>query len=193
MPRPLREQTPGATYHITAHAVAGTKIVRNDRDRQRFLDELASVVQRYRWACLAVAVLDNHYHLLVRLEEPNLARGMQRLNGSYAAFFNKKYKRRGHLFGSRYYSGRIIGAGHLLMTVRYIARNRTVAACARDPGSDRWSSYAGVVGKAECWPFIARAELLGYIGPAATAASLLVDLVEGAADGIARPARVRPP
>lgn len=167
--------------------------MRRDTDRQRFLDELASVVAKYNWTCLAVALLDNHYHLLVRLSEPNLAQGMQRLNGGYAGFFNRKYGRKGHLFGARYYSHAIVSSAHLLMTIRYIARNRTAAHLASDPSSDVWSSYPGVVGKVPCWPFIGRSELLALIGPAALAASLLIDLVEGVDGGGAFPGRVRPP
>ena len=184
---------PGATYHVTAHAVAGTRLVRRDGDRKRFLDGLASVVATFKWTCLAVSLLDNHYHLLIKISEPNLARGMQRLNGTYAAAFNRKYGRKGHLFGARYYSGEIVSDAHMLMTVRYIARNRTAAASAQDPATDVWSSYPGVVGKAICWPFIARSELLAMIGPEASALAMLEELVEGGDRGGGLPPRVRPP
>ena len=193
MPRPLREQVPGATYHVTAHAVAGTKLVRNNRDRQRFFDELAVVVAKYRWTCLAVALLDNHYHLLVTISEPNLAQGMQRLNGVYAALFNRVHGRKGHLFGSRYYSGPVVSTGHLLLTIRYIARNRTAASLAQTPAQDRWSSYGGVIGTQPCWPFVAKSNVLELFGPEADSVRILIDFVEGPADGDAPPVGVRPP
>lgn len=151
------------------------------------------MVAKYSWTCLAVALLDNHYHLLVTISEPNLARGMQRLNGTYAGFFNRKYGRKGHLFGARYYSGPIVSSAHLLMTIRYIARNRTAARLSEDPASDVWSSYPGVVGKRVCWPFIGRRQLLALVGPEALAASLLVDLVEGGDRAGELPGGVRPP
>jgi REP element-mobilizing transposase RayT len=193
MARSLRQQVPGETYHVTTHAVAGTKIVRNNSDRARFLAELATVVERYQWVCLAVSVLDNHYHLLVTITEPNLALGMQRLNGAYAAFFNRKYTRKGHLFGARYYSGPVVTPGHLLMTIRYIARNRVVVGAAADPTRDQWSSYPGVIGTAKRWPFVAATELLRYFGNGAGAVALLRDLVEGAAGERAPTDGVRPP
>jgi REP element-mobilizing transposase RayT len=193
MARQLRRQVSGETYHVTTHAVAGAKIVRKDEDRARFLAELATVVVRYHWTCLAVAVLDNHYHLLVTITEPNLSRGMQRLNGAYAGFFNRKYSRKGHLFGARYYSGPVVTPGHLLMTVRYIARNRFVVGAAKDPTHDRWSSYPGVIGTAKRWPFVAAGELLRYFGSGAAAIAMLRDFVEGATDERTPANGVRPP
>ena len=72
-----------------------------------------------------MCLLDTHYHLLVTISETNLARGMQRLNGSYAQFFNLKYGRKGHLFGGRYYGGKSADDRAIsCMTVRYIALQR---------------------------------------------------------------------
>jgi putative transposase len=179
MPRALRMQIAGATYHVTAHAVDGAKLVRKDVDRRRLLAEVTTVVDTYGWTCLAACLLDNHYHLLITTPEPNLARGMQRLNSAYATFFNNKYRRKGHLFGSRYYSGCIESEGHLLNTFRYIARNAAAADPSLHPRADRWNSYPGVVGATECWPFIARQEVLSHFGPDSSAVRVLEEFVEG--------------
>ena len=198
MPRPLRDERPGMTYHVTAHSVAEARLVRDDTDRQRFIAQLQTVAESLGWTCLAVCLLDTHYHLLVTISEANLAHGMQRLNGSYAQFFNLKYGRKGHLFGSRYFGGKVLSPGHLLMAIRYIARN------ARDRGADParypWSSYPGVIGTRPCWPFIAKATVLELFGSAGVAVRLLREFIEeegrpeerggGAATGGVRP---RPP
>jgi putative transposase len=193
MPRPLRDEQPGMTYHVTSHAVADTRLVRDDGDRQRFLVQLQTVAEGLGWSCLAVCLLDTHYHLLVTISEANLARGMQRLNGSYAQFFNGKYGRNGHLFGGRYYGGKVPTPGHLVMAVRYIARN------ARDKGADParypWSSYPGLIGTRPCWPFIAKAKVLELFGSAEAAVRLLRDFIEDGeppAEGVAA-VGVRPP
>jgi len=181
------------TYHVTSHAVADTKLVRDEGDRERFIAQLQTVAESFGWTCLAVCLLDTHYHLLVTISDTNLARGMQRLNGSYAQFFNRKYARKGHLFGGRYYGGAVRSAAHLLLSIRYIARN------ARDKGIDpaqyRWSSYPGVIGECPCWPFIARKEVLALFGSTRAAVRLLREFVEegrrpAADDGLPG---VRPP
>lgn len=35
--------------------------------------------------------MTTHYHLIVETEQPQLSRGLHRLNGRYARYFNKKY------------------------------------------------------------------------------------------------------
>jgi len=187
------------TYHVTAHSVAEARLVRDDGDRQRFIAQLQTVAESLGWTCLAVCLLDTHYHLLVTISDTNLARGMQRLNGSYAQFFNLKYGRKGHLFGSRYYGGKVLSPGHLLMALRYIARN------ARDKGADPsrypWSSYPGVIGTRPCWPFIAKATVLELFGSADVAVRLLREFIEeerrpeerGGGGGAKGGVRPRPP
>jgi putative transposase len=164
------------TYHVTAHAVAEARLVRNDDDRRRFIAQLQTVAQSLGWTCLAVCLLDTHYHLLVTISEANLARGMQRLNGSYAQSFNLKYGRKGHLFGGRYYGGKVLSPGHLLLAVRYIARNAYDNGA--HPAAYPWSSYPGVIGTRPCWPFIARAQVLELFGAAEAAVQLLRAFIE---------------
>jgi REP element-mobilizing transposase RayT len=164
------------TYHVTACSVAEARLVRNDDDRRRFVAQLQAVVQSFGWTCLAVCLLDTHYHLLVRISEANLGRGMQRLNGSYAQSFNLKYGRKGHLFGGRYYGGKVLTEAHLLLALRYIARNAYDKGA--DPASYPWSSYPGVIGTRACWPFIARAQILELFGATDLAVRLLRAFVE---------------
>src|SRR5471032_2211719 len=90
MPRPLRKQEPGATYHVTIHAVDSGTIVRTDIDRVELLNTLGMVVAKKGWVCLAFCILDTHYHLLVTTPEANLSEGMQLLNGVYAQRFNRR-------------------------------------------------------------------------------------------------------
>ena len=70
-------------------------------------------------------LLDNHFHLLVETTQPELSRGMQRLNGVYAMRFNRRYARSGHLFQGRFESRVIEGEAHLDTVVEYIFENTT--------------------------------------------------------------------
>jgi REP-associated tyrosine transposase len=180
MPRSLREQEAGATYHVTIHAVDNGTIVRNDVDRLELVTTVSRVVARKGWVCLAFCILDTHYHLLVTTPEANLAAGMQLLNGTYAQGFNRRHGRKGHLFRERYRTRRVATDAHLLLTVRYIALNPVRADMVDSPVTHPWSSYAGVIGGKHCWPFIARRELLAQFGPPAAAVQMLRDFVEGA-------------
>jgi len=83
MSRPLRLEFPGALYHVTARGDGRELIFLDTGDRQDFLERLAHEVEQQRWRCPAYCLMRNHYHLLLETPEPNLARGMRRLNGAY--------------------------------------------------------------------------------------------------------------
>jgi REP element-mobilizing transposase RayT len=42
--------------------------------------------------------MSNHYHVVVETPEANLSGGMRQLNGVYARYMNRAYRRVGHLF-----------------------------------------------------------------------------------------------
>jgi len=56
-----------------------------------------------RWRVHAYCLMTNHYHLLVETLDPNIGRGMERLNGIYARWFNWRHGYAGHLFERRYH------------------------------------------------------------------------------------------
>jgi len=147
---------------VTSHAVAEAALVRDDGDRQQFLARLQEIAETLGWTLIAVCLLETHYHLLVTIEQANLSKGMQLLNGGYAQWFNRKYHRKGHLFGGRFYGGKVLGLAHYLLSIRYIARN--ARAKGEHPAHYQWGSYAGLVGSQPCWPFIAKHAILAVFG-----------------------------
>jgi REP element-mobilizing transposase RayT len=179
MARQPRNEVPGSIYHVTIHAVADAAMVRNDRDRKILVQTFALVGRRFNWQILCIAILDTHYHALIRTPEATLGRGMQYLNGTYAQAFNRRHERKGHLFGGRFKSKRVETDAHLRMTIRYIALNGFNAGIADHPRTDHWNSYPRTVGALARWPFIASALLLSYLGPTRQAAfRQLILLVE---------------
>ena len=47
MARPIRVEYPDAAYHLTARGNQGKAIYRQDHDRERFLETLAEMAQRF--------------------------------------------------------------------------------------------------------------------------------------------------
>lgn len=176
-------QIAGAAYHVTARGVARLPLFRDDDDRITFLKKLAEVCHRQDWLCHAYCLMSTHYHLLIRTPEPDLARGMQRLNGQYGQGFNRKHGSSGHVFESRYFSVLIERDAHLVELCRYLALNPVRAGACRDPASWRWSSYAAVLGRAPCPSFLAHEWLLSLFGAnRGRARARLRAFVEDAAD-----------
>jgi len=73
---------------------------------------------------LAYCLMPNHIHLLIYQHQPGaMARFMQSLLTSYSRYFNKKYKRSGSLFESRYKASMISDDSYLEHISRYIHLN----------------------------------------------------------------------
>ena len=154
MPRPPRIQASGATYHVIGNATFGRKLFIENDDRRWFEYRLDDVVRRYEWSCKSHCLLGTHYHLLVTTPEPNLAAGMQRLNGMHAQAVNDRHEQFGGLFRDRYHTVLVEGEGHFLALFRYIALNPVRAGLCKHPADWRWSSYAGMIGWASPQPFL---------------------------------------
>lgn len=143
MPRSLRIEYPGALYHVLSRGVEGSVIVRDNQDRRKRLQLLQQAVERWGWQLHAFVLMRNHDHLFVETPESNLSVGMQAFNGQYAAYFNRRYKRSGHLFQGRFKSHIIEKEGYFLAVSRYIHLNPVRAGLVELPEQYPWSSYRG--------------------------------------------------
>ena len=152
MARALRIQYPGAVYHITSRGNAREAIYYGEKDKIRFLQFLAKVVKQYGWFCHAYCLMTNHYHLLVETPQPNLSRGMKRLNSQYSLIFNKRHRRVGHVLQGRYRSIVVEKHSYLLELSRYIVLNPVKAHMVESPEEWIWSSYRGTAGIIEPAP-----------------------------------------
>ena len=104
MPRGPRLDAPGVLHHVMVRGIERRAIFRDDRDRTDFVQRAAALAHAGAWSVLAWALLPNHAHLLVRTAQRPLAAAMPALLTGYAGAFNRRHKRRGHLFQNRYQS-----------------------------------------------------------------------------------------
>ncbi|HEX9982785.1 MAG TPA: transposase [Thermoanaerobaculia bacterium] len=148
MARPLRIEFPGAVYHVTSRGNDRKAIFKKDSDRNHFLTLLGEVVHRFGWSITAFALMTNHYHLVVQTPEANLSRGMHWLNGTYAAWFNRRHKRSGHLLQGRFKAFLIDEDAYHAQVLRYVVLNPVRAGLAGRPEQHRWSSYRATAGLA---------------------------------------------
>jgi putative transposase len=154
VPRPLRVQVAGGVYHLTTRANLGRLAFQSDRERAHFLEVVSKIVARFGWSCRAYCLLSSHYHLLVATPEPDLAAGMQYLNGGYGQWANWSRGERGHLFEGRYKSALVESSGHAYEVHRYVALNPVRAGLVRRPEDWRWSSTRALLGFEQPAPFL---------------------------------------
>lgn len=146
MARPLRLEFHGALYHLTSRGDRQEPIFLDDADRKLFLDLVGKEIKQQGWICYAYCLMDNHYHLLIETPEPNLVRGMRRLNGVYTQAFNRRHRRVGHVFQGRYKAILVDKESYLLELCRYVVLNPVRAKVVRRPENWPWSSYRFTAG-----------------------------------------------
>jgi REP element-mobilizing transposase RayT len=147
-----RFQHPGAIYHAHTTSAGSIPIVLNDGDRKLWRMALAISIDRYGLVVMAWCLMTTHWHLLLETPRGNIADAMRWLNGVYAQGFNRRYERRGHLFGKRYDAWVIQSDRHLLNAASYIAWNPVDVGLAPRPSAYRWGSYAATAGGGYAWP-----------------------------------------
>jgi REP element-mobilizing transposase RayT len=81
-----------------SHGIEGKPIFLNDEGRHIFLDTLQNLLEKtgyllYAWRLL----MENHYHLLIRVNEYPLGSFMRVLNGRYAQYFRKNVEQIGKI------------------------------------------------------------------------------------------------
>ena len=142
------------------------RIFDNDRDRNHFLALVGEAARRYGWHISVYVLMTNHFHLVLKTPDPNLALGMKWLNSTYAAWYNRRHGKVGHLFGERYKAIHVQGEEYLQRLARYVVLNPVRANMVGSPGEYRWSSYRATAGIEEAPEWLATAELVPYFGDA---------------------------
>ncbi len=150
MPRKSRITLPGAVHHVMSRGIEGSAIFRGDEDRHYFLHLLEKNVAKSGYLLYAWCLMENHYHLLVRINEYPLGHFMRLLNGPYAQYFRKDTTMRGYLFQDRYKSIVTQDQRYIEELVRYIHLNPVRAGICPDIESlahYRWSGHSVIMGR----------------------------------------------
>jgi len=122
MPRRPRIEIAGY-YHIINRGVNRGIIFRDVDDYEYFLELLSLHSKTYGITIHNYCLMSNHYHLLLEITQSNLSKFMRQINGNYAIYFNKKYKRSGHLWQGRFKSWYITDEAYLYTLMLYIEQN----------------------------------------------------------------------
>ncbi len=131
---------PVLVSHITQRAAGKEPLFLEDSDYLNMLILLKSCSRKYAIDMYAFCLMPNHVHLLIRPEKDNLYDATRDLFSRYAMWFNKKYERKGHLFGGPYRQAVCLDDGYLLAASLYIHLNPVKAGLVTTAEAYRWSS-----------------------------------------------------
>jgi len=136
-------------YHVVNRGVEQRTVYKDDEDFEMFLEILCIACQLYNVQLHGYVLMSNHYHLLIETKDENLSRFMKHINASYAIYFNKKYKRSGHLWQGRFKSWYVTDEAYLYVLIGYIENNPIKAKMVKRLGEYRYSSYLAFSNKAD--------------------------------------------
>lgn len=127
MPRAPRRDTPGSWHHVMARGIAKRTIFECRDDFRYFLSLVARMVRRGLIEMHAYALLQTHFHLLVRSPCGRLSYAIAQVLREYSRWFNRRRGRDGALFKERYKSKPVEGDAYRSVLVRYIDDNAVKA------------------------------------------------------------------
>lgn len=166
MTRSPRRPSESGIYHVMSRGVAHCIIFEDDADRIRFLQMLDSVLTDFGAEVYAWCLMDNHFHILLKLECEKLSAAMKRIESAYALYFNKRHERDGYLFHGRFKSEPVESDEYFLVVLRYIHQNPVKAGITKTCDYP-WSSYR------------AYAQLGGAVKPGLVSTGLALDMFGG--------------
>jgi len=150
MPRRARLDAPGTLHHVIVRGIEQRDIISDDLDRLDFVSRMGTIATETSTIIYAWALMTNHAHILMRSGPPGLTKFMQRFLTGYAAGYNQRHHRHGHLFQNRYKSIVCEEDSYFMELVRYIHLNPLRANLVESLSRldrYRWSGHSVLMGR----------------------------------------------
>lgn len=154
--RQARVKSKTGIYHVMLRGNECKPVFRDEEDKNRFVEIMLQKKEEAGSLIYAYCVMDNHVHMVVHERETGqpLETLMKRIGVTYALYFNRKYKRVGHVFQDRFRSEAIEAEPYMLSLIRYIHSNPVKANISQELNY-AWSSYWRYSGKLPLLPEMA--------------------------------------
>jgi len=128
-------------HHVTQRGNNRQDIFLSDEDYKYYLELLKKYSLKYYCWIWAYCLMTNHVHLLVvPQEEGGLGKCLQGITLCYTQYFNRRYKKTGRLWESRYYSCIVDKDDYLWGVTRYIEQNPVRVGSVKEVEMYDWSS-----------------------------------------------------
>ncbi|HOJ12560.1 MAG TPA: transposase [Clostridiales bacterium] len=123
MPKKPRQKHCEAIYHIMCHSIPEILLFRDNDDKDYYLRLIKRYTDENQCSVYAYCLMDNHVHIHLDPRGYDISKFMRSLNTAYVSYYNKRHKRRGHLFQDRFES-RILNTDQYNLAVSaYIHKN----------------------------------------------------------------------
>src|SRR5437870_3244227 len=147
MARKPRVEVEGGLYHVITRGNNRRVIFDCPDDYHKFLSLLAVQKSRLPFFLYAYCLMSNHVHLLIERQTDSISRIMHRVLTGYSQYYNRRYRRSGHLLQGRHKAILCQTDQYLSELVRYIHLNPVRAKIVRKPENYQYSSHRCYTGE----------------------------------------------
>src|SRR5947208_2258871 len=146
MARKARVEIEGGLYHVITRGNNRQTIFTCNDDFQKFLSLLEIQKHKLPFFLYAYCLMSNHVHLLIERQADPIGRIMHRLLTGYSQYYNRRYRRVGHLLQGRYKAILCQSDRYLAELVRYIHLNPVRAKMVARPEDYEYSGHRAYLG-----------------------------------------------
>jgi len=123
MPRMARIKSEESMYHIMVRGNGENNLYKDYNDKDRYLDIIKKYKHKFGFKVYGYCLMDTHGHLLIDPCGADISKIMHGINQSYAQYFNRRHKIKGHVFGDRFKSKIVDSERYLITLSVYIHNN----------------------------------------------------------------------
>ena len=116
------------------------KLFNQPEDKDQFIDLIKAMCKKYKIVLYAYCLMDNHYHLFMMTQNPNLSKAMHFLHCSYGSWFRSKYRLPGAIFQGRFKAIIVDIDSYAIQLATYIHLNPFRCGLEKKLGKYLWNS-----------------------------------------------------
>jgi REP element-mobilizing transposase RayT len=148
---------PGDIHHVMAHGIDSLNLFETAEDGYVFTRILEKNLNRYQCHCYGYALMNNHYHLILRPSGYGFSSMMRVINSTFARHINNCRGRRGYVFRDRFKSIPTRDLSYVRNLIQYLHANPLRAGMVETVeqlGSYAWTSHQALLGTADPTPWL---------------------------------------
>lgn len=146
MARSTRAEIEGGLYHVITRGNNRQQIFNAPADYEKFLSLLRAQKRKLPFFLYAYCLMTNHVHLLIERQADTIGRIMHRVLTGYSQYYNRRYRRVGHLLQGRHKSILCESERYLAELVRYIHLNPVRAKMVEKAEEYKYSGHRAYLG-----------------------------------------------
>ena len=148
MPRANRFIQPGMICHLTHRCHNRVFLFKFARDRSEYRERLRLASRQFGVSLLNYCLTSNHTHeAVLESKSGGICGMMQKLEGDFAGYFNRRKHRSGSFWEDRYHCTMVESGEHLWNCIQYVDLNMVRAGVVAHPRDWSWCGYQELVGQ----------------------------------------------